>query len=357
MEPWFRMYLDALPRSKARVQAYYKFDDAAVFPETMYFWGFPNNNDYGWGNKEPEPANPSIKRYWTGNLELIAVMLDRYDFTQDAEFARGTLLPLADPLVAFFDRYWKRDDKGKIRFDPSQSLETWQEAINPLPDIAGLRYVLPKLLALPTNLVSAAQRERWQRMLSEMPPIPIGNGKFLPAEKASKGGNVENTELYAIYPFRLYGVGKENLMLARDTYQARKGGMRNMCWNQDVVQAALLGLAEQAGTQLVARANYHVNRFPGFVGTIDGSADQDHFNNLIVALHFMLLQYDPPTATSGGKIYLCPAWPKTWNASFRLHAPLNTILEGEVRDGKVVGLKVTPPLRAADVVNMLEKKE
>ena len=54
--------------------------------------------------------------------------------------------------------------------------------------------------------------------------------------------------------------------------------------------------------------------------------------------------------SEGRKIYLLPAWPKNWNASFKLHAPLNTTVEGVVRDGKVESLKVTPAERRADVV-------
>ena len=57
LEPWFRMYRDALPLSKARIETYYKFTNAAQFPETMYWWGLPNNGDYGWNNTAPEPAN------------------------------------------------------------------------------------------------------------------------------------------------------------------------------------------------------------------------------------------------------------------------------------------------------------
>ena len=132
----------------ARVKTYYGFDGAAQFPETMYWWGLPNNGDYGWNNRAPEPANSYIRRYWNGGLELVGVMLDRYDDTQDEQFARDTLVPLADPLINFLDQYWlKRDLQGKIRFEPAQSLETWHVAVNPLPEIAGLHYLLPRLLS------------------------------------------------------------------------------------------------------------------------------------------------------------------------------------------------------------------
>lgn len=354
MEPWFRAYLDALPLSKARVKTYYQFANAAVFPETMYFWGLPNNGDYGWGNKAPEPSNGYIKRYWSGNLELIAVMLDRYDFTRDDEFARKTLVPLADPLVSFLDQYFKRDANGKIRFEPSQSLETWHVAVNPLPEIAGLRFLLPRLLALPKEVTTDQQRQRWQRLLGELPPIPIRevNGKKLiqPAETFTACANAENPELYSVYPYRLYGVGHENLAMARDTYAARRC-RSSTCWSQDGIQAALLGLAAEAGREATARAAAApAYRFPAMWGPFnDWIPDQDHGANMLVGLHFMLLQYD------GDRIFLFPAWPKEWNVAFKLHAPKNTMVEGVYRGGKVQNLKVTPPSRMADVKNMLEQ--
>ena len=103
------------------------------------------------------------------------------------------------------------------------------------------------------------------------------------------------------------------------------------------------------------------SRFPAFWGpNYDWIPDQCHGGNLLNATQTMLLQAGPPVpagsgGTGGGKIYLFPAWPKEWNVSFKLHAPNNTTVEGELRDGKVVSLAVTPQSRAADVVNMLEK--
>jgi alpha-L-fucosidase 2 len=355
LAPWFRMYLDGLALSKARVRTYYKFENAAVFPETMSFWGLPNNNDYGWGNREPEPANGYIKRYWSGCLELIAVLLDRYDYTQDEDFARTTLVPLADPLVSFLDQYWKRDASGKIRFDPAQSLETWHVAVNPLPEIAGLKFLLPRLLALPARLATAEQRQRWQRLLGELPPIPVreidGRARIQPADSFDACANSENPELYAVFPFRLFGVGREGLELARDTFAVRRN-RHNSCWCQDSIQAACLGLGEDAGRMLGARAAA-VNgayRFPAMWGPFnDWIPDQDHGCNIQNTLNFMLLQSD------GDRLFVLPAWPKAWNVSFKLHAPRNTVVEGEVRDGKVIALAVTPKVRAADVVVMFGK--
>ena len=54
---------------------------------------------------------------------------------------------------------------------------------------------------------------------------------------------------------------------------------------------------------------------------------------------------------------LFPAWPKEWEVDFKLHAPRQTTVEGILRDGKLVSLKVTPKSRMKDVVNWLDRKE
>jgi alpha-L-fucosidase 2 len=355
LEPWFRMYREALPLSKARMQAYYKFTDAASFQETMNFWGMPNNRDWGWGHGGPEPGNVCIHRYWSGGMELIAFMLDRYDFKPDEQFARSTLVPLADPIIAFFDQYWpKRDSNGKISIDPAQSLEALPWTVNPLPEIAGLRCILPRLLALPQSLTTEAQRTRWSRMLQELPPLPVAEVdgvKLLRPSGAFKGGQYsENPELYAVFPYRIFGVGKPDLDMARATYNKRVN-RTNFGWCQDSIQAACLGLGEEAAKQVTERAKRITGgyRFPAMWTGFDSIPDQNHGVNILTTVQAMLLQAD------GNKIYVLPAWPKHWDVSFKLHAPSNTTVEGVVKAGKLEKLTVTPESRAKDVINMLEK--
>ena len=350
MDPWFRMYREALPLSKARMQAIYSFTDAASFQETMNFWGMPNNRDYGWGHPGPEPGNVCIHRYWSGGIELTAIMLDRYDFLQDEDFVRNTLVPLADPITAFFDQYWqKRDAKGRIVFDPAQSLEALPWTVNPMPEIAGLRFILPRLLALPHGFTTEAQRSRWTRILQELPPLPVAevdavnllrpSATFVPGS----GNFSENPELYAVFPYRLYGVGMPDLDMARATYE-RRVNRHNFGWCQDSIQAACLGLGDEAGRQVAARAKSNrAYRFPAMWSGFDWIPDQDHGANILTTLQFMLLQSD------GRKLYVLPAWPKNWNVSFKLHAPYNTTVEGVFKAGKLERLKVTPESRQTDV--------
>ncbi|MDH3346462.1 MAG: hypothetical protein OEL75_04680, partial [Kiritimatiellaceae bacterium] len=65
---------------------------------------------------------------------------------------------------------------------------------------------------------------------------------------------------------------------------------------------------------------------------------------LMRATQSMLMQ------TDGREIHLLPAWPKNWDANFKLHAPYNTIVEATVKNGEITDLKVTPESRKEDVV-------
>lgn len=353
MRPLFKMYREAMPFLKHRTREYFGHG-GAYFPETMYFWGAYANSNYGWnreGKKPSEVTNTYIRRHFNGTLELLALMLDYHAYTQDAGFLETDLLPAADEFLAFWEQHWPREADGRLRFEPSQALETYQNAVNPAQDIAGLRWVLARLLEYADDQIGPQRRARWSKLLSEVPPLPTaekdGRKVLAPAEKETGGrGNIENPELYAIFPFRLYGVGKPDLDLARHTFSQRIV-KKNVGWHQDDTQAAFLGLVDEAARMVAVRfAKRHPgSRFPAFWGpNYDWIPDQDHGCNGLMALQTMLLQAD------GDKILLLPAWPKGWDVEFKLHAPKRTVVEGIYRGGKLEKLTVTPEARRTDVI-------
>jgi len=361
LKPWFDMYLNALPLAKDRTRLYFNHDGAA-FIETIDFWGLPNINDFGWDNPRTEVDSHWMRYHIQGALEALAQMLDQYDITQDAGFARQSIAPFGDAIVTYYGEHWPRDPNGKIHMAPAQSLETYQlDAVNPTPDIAGLEDVLPRLLALPQSLTTPVQRSAWKKTLGDLPPIavgktgrgkipPLGQGDangtpvILPAEKYGRTANVENPESYVAFPYRLYGVGKPDLDLARNTFKARLFP-QDTCWGQDGPQSAVLGLtdiAQKAATdEFTAYGNQRFSWF--WRAGHDWIPDFDNGGTGMITLQLMLMQ------TDGKRIQLLPAWPKSWTADFKLHAPYRTIVEGHVENGVVSDLKVTPKARARDV--------
>ncbi len=357
MTPLFGMYRRALDLATHRTAKYFRHG-GAFFPETMYFWGAYHNGGMGYGwdrrGKGLFPGdNEYIRYHWSGALELTAMMFDHWLYTSDRKLLTSTLLPLADAIVAFFDQHYPRDGSGRLRFEPSQSLETWWDCVNPLPEIAGLHFVLAKLLSLPARDVGAVRMAAWKRLQGALPAVPTksvnGHRVLSPAEKVGRKSNMENPELYAVFPFRLYGVGKPGLTLARDTF-ARRLHPGHAGWQQDDTQAACLGLTEDARRAVVARfsTKHAGSRFPAFWGpNFDWVPDQDHGANGLMALQTMLMQCE------GTRILLFPAWPKEWDVEFKLHAPYRTTVEGVLRSGRLVSLTVTPPQRRRDVKVML----
>ena len=156
---------------------------------------------------------------------------------------------------------------------------------------------------------------------------------------------MENPELYTVFPYRLYGVGKPDLSLARNTFSARLFP-QDKCWGQDGPQSALMGLTAVAKkTAIDEFTNFGDQRFSWFwEAGHDWIPDLDNGGTGMITLESMLMQSD------GKRIQLLPAWPGDWTVDFKLHAPYQTTVEGHVESGKITNLRVTPQSRTKDVV-------
>jgi hypothetical protein len=352
MQPLFKMYREALPIRKLATEKYYHHK-GAFFPETMTFWGTYSDNNYGRDRSELPlgmTQNLYIRYYWGSGLEVSLMMLDYYAFTQDKTFLKETLLPVASLAIDFFDQHWGRDKNGKILFDPAMALETYWKATNPLPIIAGINKVCTELLKLPAEQTSKEQKRQWQRLLTELPDIPVhkvdGELMLAPAQKFSEKHNVENPELYAVFPYRTFMIEKDGLEMARRTF-ANRAYKQTGGWQQNAIQAAYLGLTDEAAK--LTSTNFNTwnpaYRFPTNWGpNYDWTPDQDHGSVALIALQRMLLQYD------NDKIYLLGAWPKSWDVEFKLVAPQNTVVTGKVKNGAVEWLRTTPATQQKNVV-------
>ncbi len=355
IDRWFALYADCLPLQRLRTLVHYGHA-GAHYPEAITPWGGEISAHYGWTpfvqRQRPEAECPYVSYYWSGAIELLVMMIESLR-RRDSQSLRAGLVAIADAVITFYDLHYPRGDDGRIRFEPAQSLETWHEAIDPLPEIAGLRYLLPMLLDLPAGMLGDGLADRCRRMLRELPDLPVGviegQRRLLPGRHVDRKKNTENPELYAVFPYRLYGVGKPDLQLAEQTFDARQSRSAE-CWSQDDIQLALLGRAEAAAQNVLARAApgaHSQSRFPVFFDAHkDWQPDIDHGGVMQLALQLMLMQ------TEGRLIRLLPAWPRRWSARFRLHAPYETVVEGEVIEGRITRLSVTPESRRADVVVM-----
>ena len=131
--------------------------------------------------------------------------------------------------------------------------------------------------------------------------------------------------------------------------------------NQDSVFAANLGQVAEARHQLNTKwsskrgpYDYGQARFPVWWGpsreapdeTCDYPGCNEVINESRITLQHMLLQSD----NHGERLILFPSWPHEWDVQFQIRAERNTTLSGEVKDGKLVSLRVVPEGRRKDVV-------
>jgi hypothetical protein len=356
MKPLFEMYVDRLlPIYEQRTQRYFDHG-GAFYSEICYFWGAVISDAYRWTPwwKRDNPLQylPFHKREWTAGPELTWLALEYYHFTGDRQFLKQTVLPVANATVRFFDEHFETGPDGKLLMKPAQALETWWEATNPMPDVAGLHAVLDRLLGLPKSVTKASDRKYWRAVRDRLPAYPTrqhaGERMLAPGRTFANHHNSETPEMYAVFPFRRFGVGRPtDIGLAKSALRHRwhRG---HTGWRQADVNMAYLGLAQKARRNVVARARerYPHARFHAFwQANHDWIPDQDHGSILTKALQSMILQWDDE-----GTLYLLPAWPKQWNVDFKLHGPKQTTVTGRYENGELKQLQVSPSERRQDLV-------
>lgn len=388
MKPQFDFYRLALKNAELRTRIYWGHRGAS-FTEQLENSGLPAGHTYErlWGNfttLRPRSDSSStrtlrnatgevmkfidhgmltnawVKDAYDGQLEFSKMILDYHQFS-GADIS--TYLPFIASSVQFHDehyQYWSNklngyplDSNGKLIMYPGTGLETYKDATNATNTIAAMKTVLTGLLDLPKKYGTSQQRTYWKAVLDRLPAISMRkkNGRTVISPAKSWDGKTINTELpqlYPVFPYHLYGVGLPDLQIARDTWHYgadSKSQYSIVSWHPDPIYAADLGLTDEAKDLTIQKLSNAKHRFVTFWGPgLDWSPDHNWGGSGMIALQEMVMQH------VGRKIYLLPAWPKDWNARVKLHAPYNTTVEADIKDGKIEHLKVTPQSRAADVI-------
>ncbi|MBD2722136.1 DUF5703 domain-containing protein [Hymenobacter armeniacus] len=362
MKPQFDFYLRLLRNAELRSQTYWQHP-GACFTEQLENFGLPNPAEYNW--KRPADFdkgleyNAWLEYEWDTVLEFCLMMLETERY---AGHDVAAYLPFVESCLTFFDEHYQYlarqrgaralDGAGHLVLYPGSGAETYKMAYNSAASIAGLRTVLTRLLELPPAYGTAAQRQKWSAMLGRIPAISFreigGHTLLAPAKSWERLNNTESPQLYPVFPWGVYGVGKPGLDTARNTYLYDADVQKfrsHVGWKQHNIFAARLGLIAEAAELTVKKLQDSGRRFPAFWGPgYDWAPDHNWGGSGMIGLQEMLLQ------TDGRKIILLPAWPRNWDVHFKLHAPYQTTVEAVVKDGKVQVLKVWPEARRADVV-------
>ena len=364
--PQLDFYLNIYKNAEERSRLYWNHEGACL-TEQIENYGLPCYPEYG--TKRPLSFDPGmeynawLEYEWDTCLEFCMMALEAHRYF-DMDITK--YLPMIRSCLTFFDEHYQYlarqrgakafDSQGHLVLYPGSGGETYKGAYNSTSTIAALRTVTQALM----DYENASQDSSFlvppsssllsplSSLLLKIPAITIRDGMIQPALHYERVQNTESTQLYPVFPWRMYGVGRPDLDIARNTYQNDTLAVKfrsHVGWKQDAIWAACLGMTDEAARLVQMKLGDGPHRFPAFWGPgFDWTPDHNWGGSGMIALQEMLMQ------EVGEKIYVFPAWPKEWDVRFKLHASGNTEVEAEMKGGRVIRIKVTPQERQHDVV-------
>ena len=308
MKPQFDFYLRLLKTAELRSKIYWGHKGAS-FTEQLENYGLPNPAEYGW--KRPVGFDPGmeynkwLEYEWDTVLEFCQMILEteRYNRNKIDEY-----LPLIESCLTFFKEHYTYlakqrgnttvDANGYLVLYPGSGAETYKIAYNATSTIAALTTVLKTLITSPS--ITSTKKKTWQDMLNTIPPINFrefnGHTTISPAKTWERINNAESPQLYPVFPWGMYGVGKPGLDTAINTYTYDPDVLKfrsYVGWKQDNIFAARLGLTQEAARLTLLKLKDSGRRFPAFWGPgFDWTPDHNWGGSGMIGLQEMLLQCD-----------------------------------------------------------------
>jgi hypothetical protein len=325
MPAQFEFYNRLLANVELRTKHYWGHQGAS-FTEQLENFGLPNPAEYGW--KRPADFdvgmeyNAWLEYQWDNALEFCYMILKYYGY-QGQDISH--YIPLIESCLTFFDEHYQYlanqrgrktlDEKGKLIIYPGTAAETYKMAYNPNSTLAGLRRVALELTQLPEGLLSAERKEFWKEFLDRLPEISFReiNGATLiaPAIVWERMNNTESPQLYPVFPWDMFGIGRDSLTIAKNTYLLDPDVQKfrsHVGWRQHNIFAARLGLIDEAKDLLSKKLEDSGRRFPAFWGPgFDWVPDHNWGGSGMIGLQEMLMQ------EVGDEVYVLPTWPKEWD--------------------------------------------
>lgn len=359
-------YLSLQKTAELRSQVYWKHGGAA-FTEQLENFGLPNPAEYEW--KRPADYDPGmeynawLEYEWDTVFEFCQMMLQQKEYAgEDIQKYNSFIIS----CLRFFDEHYQYlakqrgrkalDGNGHLILFPGSGAETYKMANNANSTISALGVITEQFLLQSENELSKEDVAYLKGFQTRIPPLNFGdfngNKTLAPAKTWERINNSEVPQLYPVYPWGIYGIGKPDLQMALNTWKYDTDAIKfrsHVGWKQDNIFAARLGLTNEAAKYNLLKMANSERRFSAFWGPgFDWVPDHNWGGSGMIGMQEMLLQ------EADGKIYLFAAWPKDWNVHFKLHATQNTTIEAELANGIVKIIKVMPEERRKNIVNLLE---
>jgi len=351
--PSLDFYADRVKTAVARSQTYWNHGGAA-FVEPLSLYGLPVQalaTDHG-------PCSAKhLAWHFSIMIEFAWMALEWTSYSgQDVV----KYLPLIEEVVRFYDEHYRQayrqrtgneyDTAGHLVLFPMNCLELYKDATDPIEVVCGLHRVVDGVLLLPPDRVPPSMRSYFEQLKPRLPEIQfemrVGKKVLKPAkdyDATTPLNKTEFPEMYAVWPYRLFGVGSRyGNAEANNTWELlpaiRQPAMNFMSWQCTPIYAALMGRvadAKRLTIEKLADKNASL-RFTAFFGPgHDWIPDHNWGGSAMVGLQSMLV------APADEGLCLLPAWPEDWDVDFQLHLPHQGLVRAQVRQGDIRRMTVT----------------
>ncbi len=322
-----RLYSRNLTALKAYTQTRYGIDGLWV-PETM-----------GWdGNARGTVGSDFVNDIYSTGTEAAYNMYLQYRYTNDTAYLQNTAYPYMREAVKFYQSKLSYDaGTGRYYMATSNAHETYWDVKNAITDLAAVRLLFPLTIQVSNQLgLDAGLRAGWQNVLDRIEPYKTSNGAWLPHDPPAPAQqrNGENVTAELIWPYDLTGIGASDYQTALNSWNTRPNPYSNV-WANDAVQAARLGLGDQALQGMKLMLQRYQNYPNGMTNNTNGVFE--YLGVHLAAMNETLLQ------SYNDKIRVFPAAPNDTNfvGKFTLLAKdgFQVSSEREGNETKYVGLR------------------
>lgn len=268
LDPLLDMYHGDLPALVAGTKSLFGLDGVWI-PETM-----------GWdGNARHTNGSDYTKNVMTTAAEVALAMYDRFRYTGDSAYLRSKAYPMMKAAATFLAaRLSYNSSKGEYGVASSHSHETYWNVTNAITDLAAIRSLFPKLLRASEALgMDDDLRAKWRDILAKLHPFQTenvnGQARWIPHDApVSSTHNTENVTCELAWPYSVTGIGSPDLAVAVQSYKTRPFAYAEI-WSPDAIQAARMGLGDQAFNDMKTMQTKYQDRFNGIPTNANGTFD------------------------------------------------------------------------------------
>jgi len=398
MEPYFSMYLKHLPDCEKAARQRWGVE-GAFFPETTPFDGptvLPDDvaeefQDVFLGRKEHTElserartlcsfdshlraaTNPNAGRYtWISHVassgsELAVQAWWRYRYTGDKEWLRANAYPLLRGTVEFYRHLVEKGDDGRYHIHGTNVHEDFWGVKDGIMDLAAIRGTVPLAIRAAEILgVDSELRAEWKELFDNLVPYPMGHEE---ESKALSGGvladdvwaaghlgdvdgqhNPEDVWLNPVFPFEDWTLETRDPKTDKIVQKAIELAhwlpmMFNGAKASTAIRTPIVWARAGRGDRLPAILGGYYAAFAPLANGLSlfeghQAHSIEHLGCISAVLQEGLLQSLSPHPGQLEVLSVCPAWPREWNASFRLLARGGFMVTAAVQNGEVEFIEI-----------------